>query len=102
MYVILWEFVVRREKIEAFIAAYGSDGPWAQLFAQADGYLGTELLSSVDSGQHSLFITIDRWQSAEHFTRFEVQFDTQYRTLDTHLQNLTSQERKLGAFAAKM
>jgi hypothetical protein len=49
-----------------------------------------------------VFITIDRWQSAEHFTRFEAQFDTQYRTLDTHLQELTLQERKLGEFAAKM
>ena len=102
MYVILWEFVVRPEKVEAFVAAYGSDGPWAQLFAQADGYLGTELLSSADSSQQQVFITIDRWRTVGHFARFEAQFDTQYRTLDTHLEELTLKERKLGAFVSKL
>jgi heme-degrading monooxygenase HmoA len=101
MYVILWEFIVRPEKVEAFVAAYGSDGTWVQLFAQADGYLGTELLSSADSSQQQVFITVDRWQTVGHFARFETQFDTQYRTLDTHLEELTLKERKLGAFVSK-
>jgi heme-degrading monooxygenase HmoA len=102
MYVILWEFVVRPEKVEAFVAAYGSNGQWAQLFARADGYLGTELLSSADSSQQQVFITIDRWQTVGHFAQFEAQFDTQYRTLDTHLEELTLKERKLGAFVSKV
>jgi hypothetical protein len=41
MYVILWEFVVPPEKVGAFVAAYKTDGAWAKLFAQAEGYLGT-------------------------------------------------------------
>ena len=53
-------------------------------------------------GQHPVFIAAARRQSAGHFTRFEAQFDTQYRTLDTHLQELTLQGRKLGEFAARM
>ncbi len=48
MYIIVWEFVVRPEKVTAFVAAYQSDGAWAKLFAQADGYIGTELLHSTD------------------------------------------------------
>jgi hypothetical protein len=55
MYVILWEFVVQPEKVHAFVAAYKSDGAWAQLFAQSDGYLGTALLSSTNSNQQPTF-----------------------------------------------
>jgi hypothetical protein len=59
MYVIVWEFVVRSERVDAFVAAYKSDGSWAQLFAQADGYIGTELLSASDR-DHMKYVTIDR------------------------------------------
>jgi heme-degrading monooxygenase HmoA len=98
MYVILWEFVVRPEKIGEFVAAYKSDGAWAKLFVQADGYIGTELLSSTDSDQTATFVTIDRWKSAEDFTRFQERFGAEYRRLDTQLEGLTSRERKMGTF----
>jgi heme-degrading monooxygenase HmoA len=95
MYVILWEFVVLPEKVDAFIAAYKDDGAWAKLFALAEGYVGTELLRSADGAS---YITIDRWQHAEDFIRFQEQFGTQYRALDTQLRDLTVSERKLGVF----
>jgi heme-degrading monooxygenase HmoA len=101
MYVILWEFVVHPEKVDAFIAAYKSDGAWAKLFAQAEGYLGTELLSSTEAPQEPRFITIDRWNSAEDFARFQEQFGTKYRALDTHLEGLAARERKLGTFVSE-
>ena len=97
MYVILWEFVVSPEKVDGFIAAYKDDGAWAKLFAQAEGYVGTELLRSAGGAS---YITIDRWQHAEDFTRFQEQFGTQYRALDTQLQDLTVSERKLGMFVS--
>jgi heme-degrading monooxygenase HmoA len=98
MYVIVWEFVVRPEKVGEFVAAYKSDGAWARLFAKADGYIGTELLRSTDSGQATTFVTIDRWKTAEDFTRFQKRFGAEYRRLDTQLEDLTSGERKLGSF----
>lgn len=101
MYVILWEFVVRAEKVHAFVAAYKSGGAWAQLFAQSDGYLGTELLSSTDTSQEPTFLTIDRWQTAEDFTRFQEQCGGEYRALDTQLEGLTVRERKLGTFTSE-
>lgn len=101
MYVILWEFAVHPEKVDTFIAAYKSDGAWAQLFAQADGYLGTELLRFTGSEDGARFLTIDRWETAGHFAQFRAQFDTQYRSLDTHLEGLTVKESKLGAFAGE-
>jgi heme-degrading monooxygenase HmoA len=98
MYVIVWEFIVRPEEIDAFVAAYKSDGAWAQLFAQAEGYAGTELLSSTDSDQAATFVTIDRWKTTEDFTRFQEHFGNEYRRLDTQLEGLTLRERKLGTF----
>ena len=101
MYAIVWEFVVGSEKVGAFVAAYKSDGVWARLFAQADGYIGTELLRSTDSGQAATFVTIDRWETVEDFTRFQERCDAEYRVLDTQLEDLTLRERKLGTFISE-
>jgi heme-degrading monooxygenase HmoA len=101
MYVIFWEFFVRPEKVYAFIAAYKSDGAWAQLFAQADGYLGTELLRSTDGDDGTQFLTIDRWKTAEHFARFHAEFEPHYRTLDTQCAGFTLKESKLGTFISE-
>lgn len=98
MYVIVWEFVVRPEKIGAFVAAYKSDGAWAQLFAQADGYIGTELLLATERDQSMTHVTIDRWRHAEDFTRFQEQFGDEYKALDTELECLTVSERKMGTY----
>ena len=100
MYVILWEFVVPPEKVDAFIAAYKHDGAWAKLFALAEGYVGTELLRSTEAGQEPTFLTVDRWQHAEDFTRFQEQFGDEYKALDTELEGLTVSERKLGMFVS--
>jgi heme-degrading monooxygenase HmoA len=98
MYVIVWEFIVRAEKVADFVAAYRSDGAWAQLFAQAEGYACTELFSSTDASDGARYITIDRWRHAEDFTRFQEQFGDAYKALDTRLEGLTVSERKLGIF----
>jgi heme-degrading monooxygenase HmoA len=102
MYVILWEFVVLPEKVDAFVGAYTSDGAWAKLFAQAEGYLGTELLSSTEAQQGAIFLTIDRWKSAGDFTHFHEQFGAEYRALDTQFEGLTARERKLGIFISEV
>jgi heme-degrading monooxygenase HmoA len=105
MYVIVWEFVVRPEKVDAFVAAYKFDGAWAHLFAQADGYIGTELLltrrDATERDQGMTYVTIDRWQHAEDFTRFQEQFGDEYKALDTELEGLTVSERKLGTFISE-
>ena len=101
MYVILWEFVVPPEKVDAFVAAYKDDGAWTKLFAQADGYVGTELLCSTEAGQEPTFLTIDRWKAAEDFTRFQEQFGDEYKALDTELEGLTVSERKMGTFLSE-
>jgi heme-degrading monooxygenase HmoA len=99
MYVILWEFVVRPEELNSFLAAYKRDGAWAKLFARAAGYLGTELLRAVNTNNAPRFVTIDRWRAEDDFARFQQEFGIEYQALDTQLEGLTLSERKLGAFA---
>jgi heme-degrading monooxygenase HmoA len=98
MHVILWEFEVAAENAADFIVAYGADGAWGQLFRQAAGYLGTELLCSANAPTH--YITIDRWRSAEDFTRFQQDFADRYKTLDAELEGLTLRETKIGSFTS--
>ena len=96
MYAIIWEFVVRKDRIREFVAVYQSDGDWARLFRLAEGFEGTQLLSATDDAER--FLTIDRWRSVDHFTGFREQFGEQYRALDARLEGLTVSERKLGTF----
>jgi heme-degrading monooxygenase HmoA len=51
-----------------FERVYGPDGEWAQFFAGAAGYIGTELLRDIELP--SRFLVIDRWESAEAYNTF--------------------------------
>jgi len=95
-HVIIWEFRVRSHHVHEFLAAYGSDGTWAALFRRAPEYLGTELLRDRDDPLR--FLTIDRWTSADAFTRFREQHAQQYAELDAKCADWTESERSLGTF----
>jgi len=96
MYIILWEFEAAPERIEGFLSTYSSHGEWAQLFRQAPGYLGTELLESCEAATR--FHTIDRWAHEDDYEDFKLRFAQPYAALDARCQGLTLSERKLGAF----
>jgi len=97
MHIIVWEFTVREEHLRAFISAYNSNGDWATLFRRADGYLGTELLRS--SHEPTIFLTIDRWETAASFENFQQQFGVEYKKLDAQFEHYTSSEKKVGVFS---
>ena len=88
---------VGEEHIQEFISAYNSNGDWANLFRRAEGFLGTQLLRS--SRDPSIFLTIDRWESATCFDIFQERFGAEYKKLDTQLEGYTSSERKVGVFS---
>ena len=46
MYTILWEFRVPPDRRDAYETAYGPQGPWAQLFGKAAGFVGVELCAA--------------------------------------------------------
>lgn len=95
-HVLVWQFQVHADHIAAFEAAYGPSGDWARLFAQADGYLGTELLR--DTSTPGRYLTIDRWQTAEAFATFRTAHAAAYAALDAHCEPWTIAETALGSF----
>jgi heme-degrading monooxygenase HmoA len=93
---IVWEFMVCDDAIEEFLAAYGPQGSWVQLFRQGEGFLGTTLLQS-DQAPNK-YLTIDRWVDVESYKRFRESFAAEYAELDARLHALTSSETRIGAF----
>ncbi len=96
MYVILWEFEIAPHRATEFQSIYSPQGEWARLFAQAPGYLGTELLES--RAALTRFLTIDRWAREDDFRNFQQDFGPSYRALDARCQSLTLSQRRLRAF----
>jgi heme-degrading monooxygenase HmoA len=93
---IVWEFIVREESVEEFLAAYGPEGSWAKLFEQADDFQGTTLLRSDQAPNR--FLTIDRWRDAASYQNFREKFAAEYAALDGRFEALTLSETRIGSF----
>ena len=96
MHILLWQFTANPHRLPDFLAAYNPTGAWAQLFALAEGYLGTELLAATDHLHR--FLTLDRWSTPAHYQAFRTRFAQQYAALDAQCEHLTADEISLGAF----
>jgi heme-degrading monooxygenase HmoA len=94
MYVIVWRYRVRAELRAAFERTYGPEGPWAELFARAPGYAGTELVRGDEPG---VYLTLDRWARAADHARFERDWSDAYGALDAELEPLTDDEERIAA-----
>ena len=93
-HVRLWRFVVPAGNEERFIAAYGPEGDWARLFAEAQGFGRVELWRS----EHGSFMTADHWASRADFDRFQANLGGRYHALDAELDGLAADEIFIGAF----
>ena len=93
MFVRVWEYEVPGDHAAAFAAAYAADGAWAELFARAGGFLGTELYR--DAGAGNRFLTIDRWRNEADWRSFLQAFAPAYEALDAQLEGLAAAERLL-------
>ena len=88
MYLRVWEYEVQAGQVDEFIAEYGAQGAWAQLFWRAEGFAGTRLLRDVDRAGR--FLTIDRWADASCWEAFMDRWGEEYRELDRRLHGLAS------------
>ena len=94
MYLVIWEYRVKREKLSEFEATYSPDGAWAKLFEKEPGYLGTTFLR--DSRDPRRYLTIDRWSSQEAYENFLNKREKEYQALDADCEELTEHESALG------
>jgi heme-degrading monooxygenase HmoA len=96
LFVRIWQFRIPSEKADEFRDVYGPDGEWAKLFRRAAGFLGTELLHSAT--HPNIFLTIDRWDSAEAWAAFLRAWGEDYAALDRRCKSLTVSEGEIGSF----
>ena len=92
-YIRVWEYEVSAAHVDAFVAAYGGDGEWVQLFRRGQGYAGTQLYRGVDAPAR--FLTVDRWSDEASWRAFLSGFHAEYEVLDARLEGLSLRERPL-------
>jgi len=95
MFVVIWEYEVRRGSEQAFETLYGAAGAWVELFRQSPAFVGTELLRDDQTGW---YLTIDRWTSASEYAAFIDEVGMRYAQIDAQGSALTIAERRLGRY----
>ena len=96
MFVIVWEFRVKHDRLAEFKDAYKADGEWARLFRKASGFVETELWR--DRDDRARFITVDKWNSRDDFDAFRVKYDADYLAIDARTEHFTDAEERIGEF----
>jgi heme-degrading monooxygenase HmoA len=91
---LVFRYEVRDE--EAFEAAYGPDGEWAQFFRQGEGYIGTELLHDVEEPER--YLVVDRWESADAYNEFLATHNDEYMRRADESRFHYLQELRFGTF----
>lgn len=94
MFAVVRRFRVANENQATFEAAYGPEGPWAELFAESPDYESTELLR----GQDGVYLTIDRWTDACAYDAFVTLHRADYARIDADCEELTEEEALVGRF----
>jgi len=95
-YVIAWEFRPKAGGERPFEEAYGSNGIWARLFRQGDGFVATELTR--DCNDMTRYVTLDFWESKTAYEKFRAERAADYAAIDAQCESLTAFERELGRF----
>ena len=96
MFQIVWEFIVRADRVSDFEKSYAAAGEWAGLFRRSTGFLGTALLRDADHPRR--YLTIDRWDAAASHATMRARFAKEYEALDGACAGLTESERQVGIF----
>jgi quinol monooxygenase YgiN len=96
MFVIVWEFRVKHDRLAEFKDAYRPDGTWAQLFRKASGFVETELLR--DRDDRTRFVTFDKWKSRDDYDAFRTTHESEYLAIDARMEKLTDFEGQVGLF----
>ena len=93
---IVWEFLVRADRLSEFERYYSGVGPWAQLLRKSPGFRGTVLLRDPEDLRH--FLTIDSWDTLDAHVAMREHFQDEYSDLDRACEELTETERRVGVF----
>lgn len=94
MIALVFSYEVR--DVAGFERVYGPNGDWAQFFAGASGYIGTELLR--DAETPGRYLVIDRWDSADAYNSFASAHREEYMRRVDDTRFYYDQELRFGTF----
>jgi heme-degrading monooxygenase HmoA len=94
--VILWEYMVRPERLADFEQLYRPDGAWVELFRRSPGFVGTTLLRDAHNAHR--FVIEDRWTSEASYEAFKLEFATEYEQLSARGERSFRAEHLIGRF----
>ena len=94
MFAIVWTYDVKPEHVADFERTYASDGEWAVLFSNSEGFHGVELFR----GAGGTYLTVDNWRSEGDFEAFLNQHRAAYDALDRSTEGWTDAEHLIGRF----
>ena len=94
MIALVFSYEVR--DAERFQSVYGPEGEWSTFFAQARGYIGTELLRDVE--QPGRYLVVDRWASADAYNAFATEHREEYMRRVDDTRFMYESELRFGTF----
>lgn len=96
MLIIVWEYVVKPDRLEEFESMYRPDGPWTELLRKSPGFVSTTLMRDVRDP--SRFIVADRWTSEAQYEQFKLEHAVAYGALSERGERLYRLEHPIGRF----
>jgi heme-degrading monooxygenase HmoA len=96
MFVVLWQFQVKRGLEKEFEKVYGPEGSWTRLFRPSPAFHGTRLLR--DTSVPGLYFTMDFWDSQTEYGDFRKKHATEYSEIDNSCKSLTERESHVASF----
>lgn len=96
MMLLVWEYMIRPDRVEEFEALYRPDGPWVELFKRSPGFLSTTLMR--DTHDPLRYMISDRWNSEASYEAFKLDFASDYAALSERGGRTHRAEHLIGRF----
>jgi heme-degrading monooxygenase HmoA len=96
MLLIVWEYMVRPDRVEEFEALYRPDGEWVDLLKKSPGFVSTTLMRDVRDPLR--YIISDRWNSETSYDSLIRDFADEYAALNARGERTHRAEHLIGRF----
>jgi heme-degrading monooxygenase HmoA len=96
---LFYRYRVHQAQARAFEHAYGSQGPWAELFAKHPGFRRSRLFRH--KKEEGVYVSIDAWESRSDWDAFRTEQADAYARLDRDLRLLYLEEHLIGYYEGK-
>lgn len=96
MMLIVWEYMVRPDRVEEFESLYRPDGPWVELLKKSPGFVSTTLMR--DTRDPLRYMIADRWMNPAAYDRLIEDFADEYAVLNERGERTHRAEHLIGRF----